>query len=52
MAIDYVTGLIVAGVFKKSIQENRYWKLKESKAGWKGLVSKHDAPYNFSRCAA
>lgn len=38
MAIDYVTGLIVAGVFKKS-QKTDSGAL-ESKAGWKGLIRK------------
>lgn len=38
MAIDYVTGLIVAGVFHKS-QKSRTGAL-ESRAGWKGLGRK------------
>ena len=33
MAIDYITGLVVAGVFKKS-------EKSESRAGWKGLCRK------------
>lgn len=38
MAIDYVTGLIVAGVFKKSTKTESGGL--ESKAGWKGLLRK------------
>ncbi len=38
MAIDYITGLIVAGVFKKS-QKSENGAL-ESRAGWKGLCRK------------
>ncbi|MGB4440457.1 MAG: phage holin family protein [Sedimentibacter sp.] len=38
MAVDYVTGLIVAGVFKKS--EKSETGALESKAGWKGLLKK------------
>lgn len=38
MAIDYVTGLIVAGVFKKSTKTDT--GTLESKAGWKGLCRK------------
>lgn len=38
MAIDYVTGFIVAGVFHKS-QKSRTGAL-ESRAGWKGLGRK------------
>ena len=38
MAIDYVTGLIVAGVFKKSTKTDT--GALESKAGWKGLCRK------------
>lgn len=38
MVIDYVTGLIVAGVFKKSPKTET--GALESKAGWKGLCRK------------
>ena len=38
MAVDYVTGLIVAGVFHKS-QKTENGAL-ESRAGWKGLCRK------------
>lgn len=38
MAIDYITGLIVAGVFKKS-KKSQTGAL-ESLAGWKGLIRK------------
>ncbi len=38
MAVDYMTGLIVAGVFKKS--EKTETGALESKAGWKGLFKK------------
>ena len=38
MAIDYLTGLIVAGVFKKSSKSSNGGL--ESKAGWKGLCRK------------
>lgn len=38
MAIDYITGLIVAGVFKKSTKTDT--GALESKAGWKGLCRK------------
>ena len=38
MAIDYVTGLIVAGVFKKSSKTES--GTLESRAGWKGLCRK------------
>lgn len=38
MAVDYVTGLIVAGVFHKS-QKSESGAL-ESRAGWKGLCRK------------
>lgn len=38
MAIDYMTGMIVAGVFKKS--PNSYNGALESRAGWKGLIRK------------
>lgn len=38
MAIDYVTGLIVAGVFKKSGKSEN--GALESRAGWKGLCRK------------
>ena len=38
MAIDYFTGLILAGVFRKS-KKSQNGKL-ESKAGWKGLCRK------------
>ena len=38
MAIDYVTGLLVAGVFHKS-QKTENGSL-ESRAGWKGLCRK------------
>lgn len=38
MAIDYITGLIVAGVFHKSPKTKT--GALESKAGWKGLCRK------------
>ena len=38
MAIDYITGLIVAGVFKKSGKSET--GALESRAGWKGLCKK------------
>ena len=38
MALDYVTGLIVAGVFHKSSKSET--GALESKAGWKGLCRK------------
>ena len=38
MSIDYITGLIVAGVFKKS-EKSENGGL-ESRAGWKGLCRK------------
>lgn len=38
MGIDYITGLIVAGVFKKSNKSQN--GALESKAGWKGLCKK------------
>lgn len=38
MAVDYTTGLIVAGVFKKSNKSEN--GALESKAGWKGLCKK------------
>lgn len=38
MGIDYVTGLIVAGVFKKSKKTET--GTLESRAGWKGLCRK------------
>lgn len=38
MAVDYVTGLIVAGVFKKSGKSEN--GALESRAGWKGLCRK------------
>jgi len=38
LAVDYITGLIVAGVFKKS--EKSETGALESKAGWKGLLKK------------
>lgn len=38
MGVDYVTGLIVAGVFKKSTKSET--GALESKAGWKGLCRK------------
>lgn len=38
MVIDYVTGLIVAGVFKNSTKTST--GALESKAGWKGLCRK------------
>ena len=38
MAIDYITGLIVAGVFKNSSKTDT--GALESKAGWKGLCRK------------
>lgn len=38
MAIDYVSGLVVAGVFHNSKKNNV--RALESKAGWKGLCRK------------
>lgn len=38
MAIDYVTGIVVAGVFKNSTKTET--GALESKAGWKGLCRK------------
>ena len=38
MALDYITGLIVAGVFHKSSKSET--GALESKAGWKGLCRK------------
>ncbi|MBP1926833.1 toxin secretion/phage lysis holin [Sedimentibacter acidaminivorans] len=38
MAVDYITGLITAGVFKKSNKSET--GALESKAGWKGLSKK------------
>lgn len=38
MVIDYISGLIVAGVFKKSPKTDT--GALESKAGWKGLCRK------------
>lgn len=38
MAIDYFSGLIVAGVFKKSKKTDS--GTLESRAGWKGLIRK------------
>lgn len=38
MAVDYVTGLVVAGIFKKSTKTPNGGL--ESKAGWKGLFRK------------
>lgn len=38
MGIDYLTGLIVAGVFKKSSKSEN--GALESRAGWKGLCKK------------
>ena len=38
MAADYITGLIVAGVFKRSTKSET--GALESKAGWKGLCRK------------
>lgn len=38
MAVDYITGLIVAGVFKKSKKTDT--GALESRAGWKGLCKK------------
>ena len=38
MAVDYITGLIVAGVFKKSNKTET--GALDSKAGWKGLCKK------------
>ncbi|NLZ90491.1 MAG: phage holin family protein, partial [Clostridiales bacterium] len=38
MGIDYLTGLIVAGVFKKSGKSEN--GALESRAGWKGLCRK------------
>ena len=41
MAIDYITGLIVAGVFKKSRKSQK--GALESLAAWKGLLRKGEA---------
>lgn len=38
MVVDYVTGLVVAGVFKKSTKTEN--GALESRAGWKGLCRK------------
>lgn len=38
MAVDYITGLIVAGVFKASTKSEN--GALESRAGWKGLCRK------------
>lgn len=38
MGIDYLTGVIVAGVFHKSNKSNS--GALESRAGWKGLIKK------------
>lgn len=38
MAVDYITGLVCAGVFKKSTKTET--GALESKAGWKGLCKK------------
>jgi len=38
MGLDYLSGLVVAGVFKKSTKTEN--GALESKAGWKGLVRK------------
>ena len=38
MAVDYVSGLVVAGIFKKSTKTDT--GALESKAGWKGLCRK------------
>lgn len=38
MAVDYVTGLLVAGVFKNSPKTEN--GALESRAGWKGLIRK------------
>lgn len=38
MIVDYLTGLIVAGIFKKSTKSES--GALESKAGWKGLCRK------------
>lgn len=38
MAIDYISGLAVAGIFKKSTKTDN--GALESKAGWKGLCKK------------
>lgn len=38
MSVDYITGLIVAGVFKKSTKTEN--GALESRAGWKGLCRK------------
>lgn len=38
MAIDYITGLMVAGIFKKSKKTEN--GALESRAGWKGLCRK------------
>lgn len=38
MAVDYITGLILAGIFKKSPKSDS--GALESRAGWKGLARK------------
>lgn len=38
MGIDYLTGVIVAGVFHKSTKSNS--GALESRAGWKGIIKK------------
>ena len=38
MALDYVTGLVVAGVFRRSDKSEN--GALESRAGWKGLIRK------------
>jgi toxin secretion/phage lysis holin len=38
MAVDYITGIVVAGVFHKSKKSES--GALESRAGWKGLVKK------------
>lgn len=38
MAVDYITGMIVAGVFKKSAKSET--GAIESKAGWNGILKK------------
>lgn len=38
MGIDFITGLVVAGVFKKSLKTDS--GALESNVGWKGLVKK------------
>ena len=43
MAMDYITGLVVAGVFHKSPKTDG--GTLESRAGWKGpLPQRHDPP--------